>query len=345
MHEEKTRTALVLGAGGFIGSHLVKRLKREGYWVRGADLKDPEWSRTEADEFITHDLRNPDICSRVIRFGGKQGNFYNSVPHQYEEPFDEIYQLAADMGGMGYLQSAECDIMHNNSLVNINILDCVRRLNEEKSVNRTKIFFSSSACVYRNMKPDEAKIREEESYPAMPDNEYGWEKLYAERMILAYGRRFDMPVRIVRLENCYGPEGTWQGGREKAPAAISRKVAEAKNGETIEVWGDGKAIRSFTYIDDIIDGIRLLMKSNLKGPVNLGSSEYVTVNELVSTIIEASGKRLDIKHIEGPVGVEARRLSNAKINSLGWKDEFSLKDGISLTYPWILSQVEKEVRK
>ena len=310
------KKALVLGAGGFIGSHLVKRLKREGFWVRGVDLKYPEWSKTGADEFVVGDLRSPQVCYNVIN-----------------RDFDEVYQLAADMGGIGYIDSAECEIMHNNSLININVIHVA------KQAKIKRYFFSSSVCVYRNMKDNEAKIKEDNAYPAMPDNEYGWEKLYAERMIKAYGRKFDMAIRIARFQNCYGPEGTWRGGREKAPAAISRKVAEAKDGDEIEVWGDGKAVRDYIYIDDILNGICLLMNSDIYEPVNIGTSEIKSVDELVMTIIKASGKELKIKHIKGPVGVEARNISNARIRSLGLEPKYSLKDGIALTYPWILNQV------
>jgi len=314
------KKALVLGAGGFIGSHLVKRLKREGYWVRGVDLKDPEWSETEADEFIIGDLRDLQICRDVL-----------------SGQFDELYQLAADMGGIGYIDSAECEIMHNNSLININAIHVAVKAGIKQ------YFFSSSVCVYRDMKYNEARIKEDNAYPAMPDNEYGWEKLYAERMIKAYGRKFNMAILLARFQNCYGPEGTWRGGREKAPAAISRKVAEAKDGDEIEVWGDGKAVRDYIYIDDILNGIRLLMKSDIHEPVNIGTSEVNSVDELVMTIIKASGKKLKIKHIEGPVGVESRNISNARIKSLGWEPKYSLKDGIALTYPWILKQIKKEI--
>lgn len=312
------KKVLVLGAGGFIGSHLVKRLKREGYWVCGVDLKYPEWSETEADEFIIGDLRDSRVCFNVMSGG-----------------IDEVYQLAADMGGVGFIHTTECDIMHNNALININAIHATVKAGIKRYL------FSSSVCVYRDMKVGDAEMVEEEAYPAMPGNEYGWEKLYAERMIQAYARHYGMITRIARLQNCYGPEGTWQGGREKAPAALSCKVAEAKDGGVIEVWGNGEAIRSYTYIDDMLDGILLLMKSDLKGPVNIGFPEYITVDELVLAIIEASGKRISIEYVEGPVGVASRNFSNARINSIGWKAKFSLKDGIALTYLWILDQLKK----
>jgi len=313
------KKALVLGAGGFIGSHLVRRLKSDGYWVRGVDRKLPEFSDTEADDFFIGDLRSPKIMLGIMSGG-----------------FDEVYQLAAEMGGMGYIESAECDIMHNSALININAIQAAVKTGVKR------YFFSSSVCVYRDMKHDEDEITESEVYPAMPDNEYGWEKLYAERMILAYGRKHDIEVRIARFQNCYGPEHIYRGIRVKAPAALSCKVAEAKDGGEVEVWGDGKARRSFTYIDDILDGVRALMQSELEGPVNIGSSENETVDELVVAIIKASGKKITIKHIEGPVGVDARNFSKARIYSLGWQHRFSLEEGIALTYPWIEDQIKKE---
>ncbi len=312
--------ALVCGAGGFIGSHLARRLKKEGYWIRGVDLKRPEFSETAADEFLLLDLRDEENCEAALRVDGGT--------------FDEVYQLAADMGGMGFIHSAECEIMRNSALININMIHGAARAGVKR------YFFSSSVCVYRNMKPGEPELSEEEAYPAMPDNEYGWEKLYAERMALAYGRRYDIAIRIARFQNCYGPEGTWEGGREKAPAALSRKVAEAEDGGTIEVWGDGTAIRSYTYIDDMTEGIYRLMQSDLVGPVNIGSPEYVTVDELAHTVAEIAGKEISIEHVEGPVGVQSRNFSNAKIYATGWRSQFSLKDGIARTYPWIERQVK-----
>ncbi len=320
------KKALVCGAGGFIGSHLVKRLKKEGYWVRGADLKYPEFSATAADDFLILDLREEKNCQTAV-----QG------PHG--QAFGEVYQLAADMGGMGFIHAAECEIMRNSALINIHMV--------HSSINAgvKRYFFSSSACVYRDMESDEPELSEEEAYPARPDNEYGWEKLYAERMAMAYGRRFGMAIRLARFQNCYGPEGTWQGGREKAPAALCRKIAEAEDGGIIEVWGDGTAMRAYTYIDDMIDGIRMLMDSGLENGVNIGRREYVSVDELALTIAAVAGKKINIKHVEGPVGVKARNFLVDRISSIGWKSRFSLRDGLSRTYPWIKAQVDAKKTK
>ncbi len=315
--------AVVCGAGGFIGSHLVKRLKGEGYQVRGVDIKRPEFSPSTADEFLLLDLRDPAACRQALLVG-------DSLSCR----FDEVYQLAADMGGMGFIHSAECEIMRNSALINSNMIDAAGTLGAKR------YFFSSSVCIYRDMVPGEAELTEEQGYPAAPDNEYGWEKLYAERMAMAYGRRYKMAIRIARFQNCYGPEGTWTGGREKAPAAICRKVAEAPDGGSIEVWGDGTAIRSYTYIDDMVDGIRRLMQSDLEGPTNIGAPEYVSVKQLVETTMGIAGKRLSVKWIEGPVGVRSRNFSNSKIYSTGWRAHFSLRDGIARTYPWVEQQVK-----
>jgi len=319
------KKALVCGAGGFIGSHLVKRLKKEGYWVRGADLKYPEFSPTAADEFLILDLREPSNCEHAVLTpeGGA---------------FDEVYQLAADMGGMGFIHAAECEIMRNSGLIN-------NHMTHASAVSGVKRYlFSSSACVYRDMQPDEPELSEDEAYPALPDNEYGWEKLYAERMAMAYGMRFGMTVRVARFQNTYGPEGTWRGGREKAPAALSRKIAEAAEGGTIEIWGDGSAMRAYTYIDDLLDGIFLLMHSELEDGVNIGRQEYVSVNQLVQTIAEVAGKTIHIRHIEGPVGVKARNFRADRIRAIGWESRFPLHEGISRTYPWIMAQVEEAAR-
>jgi nucleoside-diphosphate-sugar epimerase len=314
------KKALVCGAGGFIGGHLVKRLKREGYWVRGVDIKFHEFHPSEADEFMQLDLRQEENCIQALKVDGGT--------------FDEVYQLAADMGGMGFIHSAECEIMHNSALINIHMTHSMAELGVPR------YFFSSSACVYRDMKVGEPELTEADAIPAHPDNEYGWEKLYAERVAMTYARNRGIEVRISRFQNCYGPEGTWRGGREKAPAAICRKVAEAEDGGTIEVWGDGTAVRSYTYVDDMVDGIYRLMQSDLEGAVNIGCPQYVTVNELVAVVAEVAGKHVNIRHIEGPVGVQSRNFSNGRIESLGWKPEFFLKDGIARTYPWIEAQVQ-----
>ena len=315
------KKALVCGAGGFIGGHLVKRLKHEGYWVRGVDIKNHEFRPSAADEFMVLDLRAKASCLQALRVG--------------EGTFDEVYQLAADMGGMGFIHSAECEIMYNSALINLHMIHSAAEL------GAPRYFFSSSACVYRDMKVGESELSEADVLPAHPDNEYGWEKLYAERVAMAYARNREIVVRIARFQNCYGPEGTWRGGREKAPAAICRKVAEAEAGGTIEVWGDGTAVRSYTYVDDMVDGIHLLMQSDLEGAVNIGSPQYVTVDELVGVVSEVAGKRINIYHVDGPVGVQSRNFSNARIESLGWNPKYSLKAGIALTYPWIEAQVRE----
>ena len=315
------KKALVCGAGGFIGNHLIKKLKNEGYWVRGVDIVEHEFVDSAADEFKILDLRNYQNCTHAVAF----------------EEFDEVYQLAADMGGMGFIHSAECEIMRNSALININMIHAAVKAKIKR------YFFSSSVCVYRDMLPEEPEMTEQEAYPALPDNEYGWEKLYAERMAMAYGRKYNIDVRIARFQNCYGPEGTWNGGREKAPAAMCRKIAEVEDSGEIEVWGDGSAIRSYTYVDDMTDGIFLLMLSNIKEPVNIGSPEYVNVKELVQTVEKVSGKNVNIKYIDGPIGVQARNFSNKKIYSLGWQAKFSLFDGIRKTYPWIEQQVRESL--
>jgi len=290
------KKALVCGASGFIGGHLVKKLKKEGCWVRGVDIKEHEFALTAADEFLLLDLREPENCREALSL--KDGKF------------DEVYQLAADMGGMGFIHSAECEIMHNSALINIYMTHTAAQM------GIPRYFFSSSVCVYRDMQPGEPEMTEEEAIPAHPDNEYGWEKLYSERVAMAYGRHYDMKVRIARFQNCYGPEGTWRGGREKAPAAICRKVAMAEDGGTIPVWGGGSAIRAYTYVDDLVAGVYLLMQSDLEDPTNIGSKEYVTVDELVQTVIDVSGKEIHIQHVEGhcPVGqYRACRCAGAEL--------------------------------
>ena len=313
------KIALVCGAGGFIGSHLIKRLKREGYWVRGVDIKAPEFSKSAADEFRLLDLREPHSCHEALR--------------RADGGFNEVYQLAADMGGMGFIHTAACDIMKNSALINIHMISAAA------DAKISCYFFSSSVCIYRDMMPGEPEMSEADAYPARPDNEYGWEKLYAERMAMAYGERSGMAVRIARFQNCYGPEGTWQGGREKAPAAICRKVAEAPDGGAIKVWGAGSAIRSYTYINDMVDGIYRLAQSSLEGPVNIGYPEYVTVDQLVDTVASVAGKPITIRHVDGPVGVHSRNFSNGRIESIGWKPQWPLRRGIEKTYPWVAEQV------
>ncbi len=342
------KKALVLGAGGFIGSHMVKRLKADGYWVRGVDLKSPEFSKTEADEFVHGDLRDPTFVKRVLEYKGDRGNFYNSVPYRYIHAFDEIYQFAADMGGAGFVFTGENDaeIMQNSVTINLNVLEQQRVMNEEKGRNYTKIFYSGSACMYpehNQLDPDNPDCREESAYPAAPDSEYGWEKLFSERLYLAYNRNHGIPVRIARYHNIFGPEGTWQGGREKAPAAICRKVALVEEqGGSIEVWGDGLQTRSFLFIDECIEATRRLMDSNFLGPVNIGSEEMVTIDTLVDTAAKVSGKTIEKKHIDGPTGVRGRNSNNDLIREkLGWDYSQSLEEGITKTYEWILSQVNK----
>jgi len=320
------KRALVCGAGGFIGGHLVKRLKAEGYWVRGVDIKEHEFAPSAADEFLVADLREPHGCRRAL-----------TLSRATASEFDEVYQLAADMGGMGFINAAECEIMHNSALINIHMIDQAAR----SGVKR--YFYSSSVCVYRDMLPGEPELREDDAYPAQPDNEYGWEKLYSERVVLAYGRRFGIRTRIARFQNCYGPEGTWTGGREKAPAAICRKVAETEDGGEIEVWGDGSAVRSYTYVDDMVDGVYRLMHSDIVEPANIGNPEYVTVADLVETAARVAGKRIRPQYVPGPVGVHSRNFSNERIFSTGWKPVCSLEQGLSRTYPWIEAQVKAAV--
>jgi GDP-D-mannose 3',5'-epimerase len=315
------RRALVCGAGGFIGAHLVRRLKAEGYWVRGADLKEPEFTPSAADEFLILDLRERPSAEVAVTVAS-QG-------------VDEVFQLAADMGGMGFIQAAETDVLTNNVLINVHMAGAAAR------AGVSRYFYSSSVCVYRDMAPGESELDEDGAYPAQPDNEYGWEKLYSERVAMAFGRRHGTAVRIGRFENCYGPEGAWCGGREKAPAAICRKVAEASDAGSIELWGDGTAIRSFVYVDDLVDGIVTLARSDLEGPANIGTEESVTVDELASMIAGIAGKTLQFDHIDGPTGVRSRNFSHARMRSLGWLPHHGLQEGLARTYPWIAEQVSR----
>jgi len=325
-----TKRALVLGAGGFIGHHMVRRLKKEGFWVRGVDLKYPEFSEVEADEFVIGDLRDPHLVEKVI-----------------DQKFDEIYQFAADMGGAGYVFTGDNDaaIMHNSALINLNVLETCRKTGNKR------IFFSSSACIYPKYNqedPDNPNCAEDSAYPAMPDSEYGWEKLFSERLYLAYHRNYGMEVRIARYHNIFGPEGSWNDGREKAPAALCRKVAVAKlkGLDYIEIWGDGKQTRSFLYIDECIEGTLRLMRSNWTGPVNIGSEEMVTINQLAEIIMEIANVKLKIKHIAGPQGVRGRNSDNRLIREkLGWAPSMPLKEGLKITYIWIEEQVKKAINK
>ena len=346
---EFKKTALVLGAGGFIGSHMVKRLVSEGYWVRGVDLKRPEYSDTAAHEFIVGDLRDVKFTASCLQFKGYQGNFYQLVPDAHIQSFDEIYQFAADMGGAGFVFSGDYDaeIMHNSALINLNVLEMQKQRNDRDGKNETKIFYSSSACMYpehNQLDPNNPDCRESSAYPADPDSEYGWEKLFSERLYLAYNRNHGIPVRVARYHNIFGPEGTWDGGREKAPAAICRKVAYLpEQGGSIEVWGDGQQTRSFLYIDECIEATRRLMDSDFLGPVNIGSEEMVTINQLVDTAAKVAGKTVEKNHIDGPLGVRGRNSNNDLIREkLGWDYSQTLEEGIAKTYSWILEQIDKK---
>ena len=329
------KTALVLGAGGFIGSHLVKRLKAEGYWVRGVDLKYPEFSRTSADDFIICDLCDPKNVEKVIRLEAYMSNLLPSrgasYPFSDKLAFDEVYQLAADMGGAGYIFTGENDanIMHNSATINLNVA-------KEATLQKSrKVFYSSSACVYTAI-----NCTEDSAYPANPDSEYGWEKLFSERLYTSYNRNYGLDVRIARFHNIFGPEGTYTGGKEKAPAALCRKVAEAQDGGEIEIWGDGNQTRSFLYIDECIDGIRRLMDSNYTEPINIGSDEMIAIGDLANKIINISGKSLAIKFVDGPRGVAGRNSNNDLIKSvLDWSPSKPLQDGLVETYSWIANQI------
>lgn len=314
------KTAIVCGAGGFIGGHLVNRLKQEGFWVRGVDLRYPEFSETPADDFVIGDLRDVNVCESA-----------------FDRRFDEVYQLAADMGGAGYIFTGENDaeIMHNSATVNLNVLD----ISQKRNIKR--IFYSSSACMYpehNQLDPESPNCAEDSAYPAHPDSEYGWEKLFSERLYLSYGRNYAMEVRVARFHNIFGPQGTWDGGKEKAPAAICRKIAQS-DGE-IEVWGDGTQTRSFLYIEECIEGVLRLMRSDFEGPVNIGSDEMVSINQLVQLVSEVAHKQIKINHIPGPLGVRGRNSDNRLIyEKLGWAPSSRLIDGIRKTYAWINEQV------
>jgi nucleoside-diphosphate-sugar epimerase len=342
----KLKCALVLGAGGFIGNHMVNRLKEEGYWVRGVDLKYPEYDRTKADHFVIRDLRNADDVYQLISYAGCSRNPHAIFAKQFDKPFDEIYQFAADMGGAGYIFTGEhdADVMHNSATINLNVLNSVKEYNASYRVNKTKIFYSSSACIYpeyNQIDPDNPNCSEHSAYPANPDSEYGWEKLFSERLYFAYHRNFDIPIRVARFHNIYGPLGTWQGGKEKAPAAICRKVIQS-NG-VIDVWGDGKQTRSFLYIEDCIDAVRLMMESDFNGPLNIGSEEMVTIDELVNIASGIHGKPVAKNFIDGPTGVRGRNSDNRLIREkLNWEPKFSLRDGLEKTYQWIESQILEE---
>lgn len=321
------KKAIVLGAGGFIGGHLVKKLKTDGYWVRGIDLKKNEYSISPADEFIVGDLTHAQFVEQVIN-----------------QPFDELYQLAADMGGAGYIFTGENDanVMHNSATINLNTLHHAAKAGVKK------LFYSSSACIYpeRNqLDPNNPNCEESSAYPAAPDSEYGWEKLFSERLFLAYSRNYGLNVRIARFHNIFGPEGTWTGGKEKAPAAVCRKVSEAPRDGSIEIWGDGKQTRSFLYIDECVEAVQRLMKSEFSGPVNIGSDEMISLNKLALLVMDIAGKPLTIKNIPGPLGVKGRNSDNNLIEKeLGWRPTKSLREGLTKTYQWINSQVSNKVK-
>ena len=318
------KTALVCGAGGFIGGHLVKRLKREGFWVRGVDLKFHEYAETEADDFVIGDLREQTVCRSVV-----------------DRRFDEVYQLAADMGGAGFVFTGEhdADIMHNSATINLNMLDACHKRTIKK------VFYSSSACMYpehNQLDPDNPNCAEDSAYPANPDSEYGWEKLFSERLFLAFRRNYGMQTHVARYHNIFGPEGTWDGGREKSPAAMCRKIASAKSGDTIEIWGDGKQTRSFLYVDECLEGTTRLLRSDFVGPVNIGSEEMVTINQLVDIVADIAGKKIDKHHIPGPTGVRGRNSDNRLIEKeLGWSPSSTLRAGLEKTYAWIEQQVRR----
>ncbi len=330
------KSAIVFGAGGFIGNHMVNRLVAEGFWVRGVDLKLPEFSQTKANEFFQGDLRNYEFVQKCFRANGK---------------IDEIYQFAADMGGAEYVFSGDndADIMHNSAVINLNILDLLQKSKHNERFSQTKIFYSSSACMYpeyNQLDPDNPNCEESSAYPANPDSEYGWEKLFSERLYLSYSRNYKIPIAIARYHNIYGPEGTWDGGREKAPAAICRKIVRLpESGGSIEVWGDGCQTRSFLYIDDCIEASRRLMTSDYGYPINIGSDQMVTINELVNLVEKISGKRVLKNHkLDAPTGVRGRNSSNKLIKEiLNWDFSIGLSDGLEATYAWILTQDKSQL--
>tara|TARA_B100000614_G_scaffold157320_1_gene139240 strand:- start:6066 stop:7055 length:990 start_codon:yes stop_codon:yes gene_type:complete len=321
--EIEMKSVLVCGAGGFIGGHLVRRLKREGYWVRGVDLKKHEFAETEADDFVIGDLRDQSLVREVV-----------------DRKFDEIYQLAADMGGAGYIFTGDndADVMHNSATINLNVLDAAYKRNCKR------IFYSSSACMYpayNQEDPDNPNCREDSAYPAAPDSEYGWEKLFSERLYLSYNRNHGMESRVARYHNIFGPQGTWDGGKEKAPAALCRKIARAKSGDSIEIWGDGEQTRSFLYVDECLEGTIRLTRSDFTGPVNVGSEEMVTINQLAMMIADVAGKKIELEHIPGPLGVRGRNSENTLISErLGWSPSQPLRTGLENTYEWIERQVK-----
>lgn len=342
------KTALVLGAGGFIGNHMVNRLKDEGYWVRGVDLEYPEFSKSAADQFVIRDLRDAREVEELVSYAGCIRTPHQIFARQFDKPFDEIYQFAADMGGAGYIFTGEhdADVMHNSATINLNVLDAVVKHCKVLDKPYPKIFYSSSACIYpeyNQLDPDNPNCEESSAYPAAPDSEYGWEKLFSERLYFAYHRNYGITVRVARYHNIYGPLGKWQGGREKSPAAICRKVITAK--DQIEIWGDGKQTRSFLYIDDCIEATRKLMESDFMGPVNIGSEEMVTINQLVDLACSIENKKLKVNNVPGPTGVRGRNSDNRLIEKeLDWKSKYSLAEGLQKTYNWIKTQANKNVK-
>jgi len=336
-------TALVLGGGGFIGSHMVKRLKSEGFWVRAVDLKHPEFSVSPADEFVLGDLTDRTIVRTVLELRRNDRNMSGAASGVVT--FDEVYQFAADMGGAGYIYAGEHDasIMHDSVSINLNVLEEQRLANEQTGYRETKIFYASSACVYpayMQQQVDNPGLRERDAYPGDPDSEYGWEKLFSERLYVAYGREHGIPVRIARYHNVYGPEAVWEGGREKAPAALCRKVARAGSNGTVECWGDGEQTRSFLYIDDCIEATRRLMRSSCTEVINIGSDEMVSINHLIDIVARAAGYKINVTHINGPLGVRGRNSCNDRIRELlDWNHKVYLREGIQRTYAWIKQQI------